>query len=93
MEADGDMVKIALNLPDGVYDALEKSRAKSGASRSGYIRDAVEERLRREKKQVDIERYIQGYRRFPETAEEIAYSESLVRKVFAENPWDENSTE
>ncbi len=87
------MAKIAISLPEAVYEALEKSRAKCGVSRSEYIRDAVEERLRREKEQADIERYIQGYKQFPETADEIAFANSLVHEVFAENPWEEDKTE
>ena len=83
------MAKIAISLPEGVYEALEKSRAKRGVSRSEYIRDAVEERLRREKQQADIERYIQGYLRDPETPEEMAWVEQVGVEALASLPWED----
>ena len=33
--------------------------------------------------------YIQGYQRYPETEEEIAYAKTLLPEVWAEVPWDE----
>lgn len=83
------MAKIAISLPDGMFDALEKSRVKYGVSRSEYIRCAVEERLRRESGKEDVARYIQGYLANPETPEEKVLAEATIRYAFDYESWEE----
>ena len=85
------MAKIAISLPDEVYQAVEKERLATGESRSQFFRRAVEERLRRAKEQKDVEQYIRGYQMYPETKEEIALAEATLGYVMAENPWDDET--
>ena len=82
------MAKIAISVPDTLLDAIENERAASGLSRSAFFRRAVEEHLRREREREDIERYIQGYQLYPETAEELAWAQ-LGLAALALDPWDE----
>ncbi len=83
------MAKIAISLPDEVFEAVEKERLAKGESRSQFFRRAAEERLRRQRDREDIEQYIRGYLENPETEEEIALAESTLGYVMAENPWEE----
>ena len=82
------MAKIAISVPDALLDAIENERAASGVSRSAFFRRAVEEHLRREREREDIERYIQGYQLYPETAEELAWAQ-LGLAALSLDPWDE----
>ena len=83
------MAKIAISLPEETLQAVEKERLANGLSRSEFFRRAVEEHLRRVKEREDVERYIQGYLKYPETKEEIALAEATLGYVMADNPWED----
>ena len=85
------MAKIAISLPDEVYQAVEKERLANGESRSKFFRRAVEDYMRRAKQRRDVEQYIRGYQQYPETKEEVALAESTLRYVMAENPWEDEA--
>ena len=61
------MAKIAISLPEETLQAVEKERLAAGLNRSEFFRRAVEEHLRRVKEREDVEQYIQGYLKYPET--------------------------
>ena len=83
------MAKIAISLPDEVYQAVEKERLAKGESRSQFFRHAVEEHLRRAREREDVERYIRGYQLYPETKEEVAMAEATLHYAFDEDSWEE----
>ena len=82
-------VKIAISLPGDVLEGIERERRARGESRSEFLRRAVEAFLRREREREAIEQYIRGYQQQPETAEEVAFAESTLQAVMAENPWED----
>ena len=84
------MAKIAISLPDEVFRAVEKERLAKGQSRSQFFCKAVEEHLRREKEREDIEQYIKGYQRYPETKEEMALAEATLVYAFDDDSWEED---
>ena len=84
------MAKIAISMPDEVYQAVEKERLATGESRSQFFRRAVEERLRRAKEREDVAQYIRGYQLYPETKEEIALAEATVLYAFDDDSWEED---
>ncbi len=79
------MAKIAISLPDDVLEEIETARKDRGQSRSEFVRKALDAYLRRGDE--DRRRYIEGYKKFPETAEEMAMVEAAAEAVFANNPW------
>ena len=85
------MAKIAISLPDEVYQAVEKARLAKGESRSQFFRRAVEEYLRRAREREDVEQYIRGYQLYPETQEEVALAAATLAYIMAENPWEEDA--
>ena len=87
------MAKIAISLPEETLQAVEKERLATGLSRSEFFRRAVEEHLRRVKEREDVEQYIQGYLKYPETKDEIALAEATLGYVMAENPWEDEPEE
>jgi metal-responsive CopG/Arc/MetJ family transcriptional regulator len=82
--------KVAISMPASTLAAIEQARQATGESRSQFMRRAVEEAISRERERRLVEQYIEGYRRYPESDEEIALADVGVKTVFAENPWDED---
>jgi metal-responsive CopG/Arc/MetJ family transcriptional regulator len=63
--------KIAISLPDELYRALEGMRRRTGKSRSAVVQEAVRDWLRRQARGGLVREYEEGYRRSPESADEI----------------------
>ena len=84
------MAKIAISLPEETLQAVEKERLASGLSRSEFFLRAVEEHLRRVKEREDVEQYIQGYLKYPETKEEIALAEATLQYAFDDESWEDD---
>ena len=87
------MAKIAISLPDDYLQAIETERQATGETRSEFLRRAVDVLLRREREREDIERYVQGYQRDPETPEELGWVEEASRPVLEEYPWPDEAKE
>ena len=83
------MAKIAISLPEETLQAVEKERLANGLSRSEFFRRAVEEHLRRVKERADIEQYVRGYLKYPETKEENALAEATLHYAFGQESWEE----
>ena len=83
------MGKIAISLPDELLQAVEEARQSRGESRSMYFRRAVEEHLRRVRQQEQVQQYIKGYRKYPETGADGALAESTIHYAFDEDSWEE----
>ena len=84
------MAKIAISLPEETLQAVEKERLATGLNRSEFFRRAVEEHLRRVKEREDVEQYIQGYLKYPETKEEIALAETTLQYAFDDESWEDD---
>ncbi|PKB78671.1 MAG: hypothetical protein BZY88_17265 [SAR202 cluster bacterium Io17-Chloro-G9] len=84
------MAKIAISIPDELLEAVEKERQSTGESRSRFFRGAVEEYLRRAKEREDVEQYIRGYLKYPETKEEIALAEATLHYAFDDDSWEDS---
>ena len=85
---DTTMAKIAISLPDTLLAAIEQLRRKTGETRSEFLRRAARSAMDRELERQWDEEYEEAYRKFPETAQEIAVAEAGIQEVFAENPWE-----
>ena len=79
--------KIAISLPQKVLAAVEKERKHAGETRSAFFLRAVEKLLREKQRERDVRQYIRGYKRMPETDEEVATFIKAGAEVWAENPW------
>lgn len=79
--------KVAISLPARVLEAIEKERKASGESRSEFFRRAVERLLKEEREAGEIEKYIQGYKAMPESANEVKAIHQDGASVLAEEPW------
>ena len=82
-------VKIGISLPRELLDAADRECRSRGESRSEFFRHAVESALRAESERAAVERYIEGYRRHPESEQEVAEATAISRSALAGEPWDE----
>jgi len=80
--------KVAISLPAGLLADLERYRKTTGETRSGLVRRAVERLLERATEADMVREYVEGYRRTPETADEIAGAAYLDPKAAEETPWE-----
>src|SRR5450432_4237686 len=77
--------KVAVTIPVVTYRSLEKARAKLGKTRSEVVASAIKEWLRGLDADEQQRRYMEGYRRIPETAADAA----LIAAAAADwSPWE-----
>ena len=74
--------KVAISLPAGLLEEVERRRRATGESRSRYVGNALVHFLRAADEAVRVREYVAGYRRMPESAEEVAESESKSPEAF-----------
>lgn len=65
------VAKIAISLPAETLRAIEEIRESTGVSRSALIREAIEHWLRARETSPEDQRYIQGYLKTPEPADQV----------------------
>ncbi|HUT51793.1 MAG TPA: ribbon-helix-helix protein, CopG family [bacterium] len=83
-----DVKKIAISLPGKLMRRLERARKRSGETRSAFIKHALEQALAQREKAAIIARWEDGYRRRPETAEEVTAAEASASQLLAGEPWE-----
>jgi metal-responsive CopG/Arc/MetJ family transcriptional regulator len=79
--------KVAISLPEHVLKAVEKERKARGESRSEFFRRAAEKLLKQEQESKAVEKYIQGYRDMPESADEVEAIHGAGTVVLTQEPW------
>lgn len=80
-------VKIAISLPRELLARVDRARRSSGASRSEVFRRAVESQLQLKLQEEEIERYVKGYERQPESEREIEEALTTGMVTLSEEPW------
>jgi metal-responsive CopG/Arc/MetJ family transcriptional regulator len=79
--------KVALSIPNGLYEAVERFRKKAGKSRSAVLQDALYYWLQRQKEVELIRKYEEGYRRTPEAPSEIKAAEASAVRLLGGTEW------
>ena len=77
------VVKIAISMPEELYEQIEEARKELGMKRSEFIDLAVQEWIKKDKEKELIKQYIEGYKKYPETEEELAKIEAMQQ-----DSWD-----
>ncbi len=80
------MRRIRITIPDDQAAAVEQIRRRRGVSRSRVVQDALALTLAEEEKARAVRRYVEGYRRRPETGEATAFARAATA-VLAEERW------
>ncbi len=61
--------RIAVSLPDDLFDGLERVRRRRRVARSALVQEAVDDYMRRTDEAALEEAYFDGYRRIPDGAD------------------------
>ena len=80
--------KIAISLPEDMLEIVEKERVAKGESRSEFFRRAVEALLRQQREHAEVERYVQGYQKMPESAKEVEAAHRAGSAILAGELWE-----
>lgn len=82
------MAQVVARLDDALLAAID-DMVKEGefASRSDAIRVALQQVTDERRRRKIGEAIIEGYRRIPETEEELARVDELTRRMIEEEPW------
>ena len=85
----GKKQRVTIRLSDDLLAAVERERRARHQTRSAFIRATVEQALRTKQEQSAVERYVAGYRRQPETADEVLAMHRIAVAVLARDPWED----
>ncbi len=83
------IVKVAVSLPKKEFIAQEKARKALGKSRSAVLSQALSLWLKKLEEEKEIQKYIEGYKKQPETKEEIKEITALSKAAFRSEAWRE----
>ena len=75
-----------------LLEALNKVSRQQARSRSALIREACAQYIATAEKEERIRQYVEGYRRMPETQDELDFAESsagALTELLADDPWNE----
>ena len=78
--------KVAISLPIDLMRKIELIRKKTGETRSAFIRRSLERSFKESEREKRIQAYVEGYKRQPETTEEIAEAEAAA-ELLSQEPW------
>ena len=84
----GKKQRVTIRLSDEMFAAVERERRARHQTRSEFIQAAIEQALYTEQEQSAVERYVAGYRRWPETDDEVLAMQSIAVAVLARDPWN-----
>lgn len=80
-------LKVAISLPKESLEKIERIRKKMGLQRSAVIDKAICFWLKSLEEKEMIRKYEEGYRRKPESVDEIKAMEKLSAEAFKEEGW------
>jgi metal-responsive CopG/Arc/MetJ family transcriptional regulator len=80
--------RVVVSLPSEVLAMLDRERRVSGASRSEFIRSAIEKFMEVGPEQGEPASYIDAYRANPESQDEIDATLAQATRAIAESPWE-----
>lgn len=80
-------VKVAMSLPDDLYQVVEQVRKKTRKSRSAVLQDALRHWLSQQEQSALVREYEAGYRKKPETRREVKAAEAAAVRMLAAVEW------
>lgn len=79
-------VTISLSYSD-LKDA-DRIRRSTGENRSAFFKRLLRDEIARRKERQKADRYVEGYRKKPETPDEIKQAMATGLTILAEEPWE-----
>jgi metal-responsive CopG/Arc/MetJ family transcriptional regulator len=76
-----------VQLSEELLELLDREAARRNVSRSALIREAIEQHLDTERRAEIGRRIVEGYRRIPQTEEELEWAEWQTAEMIRQEPW------
>lgn len=73
--------KISITLPHEVLKEVNMIARRSGENRSAVILKAVQMLIKKPQQEEDSRRYVEAYRKHPESQEELRASEKIASRI------------
>jgi hypothetical protein len=80
--------KVAVTVAADVLAEAERERKRTGESRSAVFERALTSFFAGRRAVEDARRYVDGYRRAPESAAEVRVVTAAAMTAFVSEPWD-----
>jgi Arc/MetJ-type ribon-helix-helix transcriptional regulator len=81
-------VQLVTRIPDSIAEAVDRLVEKGVfASRSEAVRAGLEAVVDRERRDAIGRAIVEGYRRIPQDADDLAWSDAATSSMIAEEPW------
>ncbi len=81
-------VQLVTRVPDSIVEAVDDLvRAGVFASRSDAVRAGLETVVERERRDAIARAIVDGYRRIPQDADDLTWSDAATAAMIAEEPW------
>ncbi|MCD6726588.1 MAG: ribbon-helix-helix domain-containing protein [Solirubrobacteraceae bacterium] len=81
-------VQLVTRVPDSIAEAVDDLvRAGVFASRSDAVRAGLETVVERERRDAIARAIVDGYRRIPQDADDLTWSDAATAAMIAEEPW------
>jgi metal-responsive CopG/Arc/MetJ family transcriptional regulator len=75
--------KIAVSVPKDLLDQVEGIRRREGLTRSAVVESGLRAWVRAHRDAQRVRRYVEAYRRRPESDDEVAEAAAIVRASWA----------
>jgi metal-responsive CopG/Arc/MetJ family transcriptional regulator len=79
--------RVTVSLPTVLVETIDRKLVKD-QSRSGFVRQLLEDALRDALEQEEAEAYVRSYREMPQTEDEHNWPDDLTAEALAGVPWD-----
>lgn len=80
-------VKVAISLPKAQFQIAEKRRRLLHVSRSAMVREALDQWLKSFAEAEAVRQYVEGYRRHPQSPQEIRVMEWASAEALQHETW------
>ncbi len=74
--------RIAVSLPPDLLEKVERARKRRSLSRSAVVQRGLRAWLEAQRDSARVRRYVDAYRKQPETDEEVAAAATIVRATW-----------
>jgi metal-responsive CopG/Arc/MetJ family transcriptional regulator len=79
--------KVAVSIPEELYQTVERIRKITRRSRSAVVQDALRHWLHQQAQEALVREYEAGYRRRPESRREVKAAEAAAVRLLSTDDW------
>ncbi len=84
----GGTSRVTISVPSELLVALDRRLARGDESRSAVIRRLLEAAVLAAQEEEDVMRFVEGYRRDPQTEEEFGWHDPINHELAKDLRWE-----